>query len=190
MTTEERHYDVSEAGWEYISPEWIVGPLADALGGFDLDPASGAEPEPYADHRLTILDDPDGLNANWGDYGGDVYLNFPYGEEPNKDWADKVAEELDKGEIDTLTVLLPGSTSTNWYRDAYARADIKTEIHKRISFDVPPEIDDEDANGASFASVIHSFGNFPREYHNALEQFKKPGYGKVETTVWERRPSW
>lgn len=63
----------SEAGVEWGTPEYVVSPLSDALDGFDLDPASGAEPVPYADERYTVEDD--GLAQDWF---GDVWLNPPY----------------------------------------------------------------------------------------------------------------
>lgn len=187
----ERHYSVSETGSEFISPRWIVEPLADALDGFDLDPASGCEPVAYANHRITANDEPDGLNARWGEYAGDVYLNPPYAKKLNPIWADKVSRVLERGEIDTLTVLLPGSTSTNWYQDGYAGASVKTEIHSRISFDSP---DDDDTNGASFASIIHSFGTFPAEYHRALHSLGQDHPDapdkEIGTTVWTRETRW
>lgn len=188
MTDDNRHYDASETGGERITPPCIPRTLGATLCGFDLDPASGAEPSPgYAKYRITALDDPDGLNARWGEYAGDVWLNFPYGRGLNEKWADKVTEVLDRGEIDTLTVLLPGSTSTNWYRDAYAKARYKTEIHQKLTFETPDYVDEEDENNATFASIIHSFGEFPAEYRRALHEL---GGEEFETTVWERRGRW
>jgi hypothetical protein len=194
---DERHYDVTGTGAEYVTPLWIWEPLADAFGGwFDLDAASGCESTPIAQVRITADDDPDGLNADWGEYAGHVFLNPPYGITDNNvnlnaKWADKVAWELDKADIDTLTVLLPGSTSTNWYERAYAQAGLKTEIHTRVNFDSPEDADD---NGASFASVIHSFGDFPAEYVRALhslgENHPEAPDTDVGTTVWERAGRW
>jgi len=73
-----RHYDDLGAGEEWGTPPGFVSPLAAALGGYDLDAASGAEPEPYADDQLTIEDD--GLTTPW--YGR-VWLNPPYGRKHN-----------------------------------------------------------------------------------------------------------
>lgn len=82
-------YDSHEAGYEWGTPRWVVKPLSDALNGFDLDPASGAEPEPYADERYTIYDN--GLAKEWF---GDVWLNPPYGPDHNEKWAKKTEREI------------------------------------------------------------------------------------------------
>jgi DNA N-6-adenine-methyltransferase (Dam). len=48
---------------EWATPPAFVRPLADAVGGFDLDPAAGAENSPIAEHAFTEADD--GLAKPW-----------------------------------------------------------------------------------------------------------------------------
>jgi len=152
-----KHYDSHDAGPEWGTPEWIWKPLADSLGGFDLDPASGAEAAPIADTRFTVKDD--GLAQDWF---GDVWLNPPYGREFNRKWASKVGEEWQAGNPDTMTVLVPASMETDWFQGTYIHADYLTFLDKRVSF-----IGAGDTS-ASFPSVICSIGEFPVEYHDAL----------------------
>lgn len=47
-------YAEHDTGPEWGTPEWIWRPLSEALDGFDLDPASGAEPKPIAARRFTL----------------------------------------------------------------------------------------------------------------------------------------
>jgi DNA N-6-adenine-methyltransferase (Dam). len=58
---------------EYATPPEIWRPLSRAVGGFDLDAASGAESTPIAPDRLTK--DDDGLTQPWH---GNVWLNPPW----------------------------------------------------------------------------------------------------------------
>lgn len=168
MPTDEdlRHYDDLGTGVEWGTPPRIVEPLADALDGFDLDAASGAEPRPYAETRFDV--DDDGLAQPWRD---DVWLNPPYGRKHNPLWAKKVSKEAARDDVDTITCLIPASTATNWFEDHYANADYLTLIHERLSF-----VGGDD--DATFASAIASFGDFPSEYVAALERFG---------TVWSKK---
>jgi len=152
------HYDESDAGVEWGTPPEYVRPLADAVGGFDLDPAAGAEPEPYAEDRYTKADD--GLALAWY---GDVWLNPPYGRTENPRWARKAFNEYDSGRADTLTALIPVSADTGWFQDYYAKADYLTLIRGRVSF-----IGGE--NNATFPSGIASYGDFPPAYFDALDE--------------------
>jgi len=58
---------------EYATPPEIWRPLSRAVGGFDVDPCSGAEPTPIADERYTK--DDDGLRQAWS---GAVWVNPPW----------------------------------------------------------------------------------------------------------------
>ena len=80
--SEQPHNSDSNAGVEWGTPKKYVLPLSNTIDGFDLDPASGAEPTPYADTRYTKEDD--GLVQDWF---GHVWLNPPYGREHNLNWA-------------------------------------------------------------------------------------------------------
>lgn len=173
-----RFYDDLGAGTEWGTPQWIWQPLAETLDGFDLDPAAGAEEEPIATERLTI--DDDGLAHDWW---GDVWLNPPYGRKHNPVWARHVLAQLHQENVDTLTCLIPGSTSTDWYQMAYAKADCLTQIDTRVAFYVPPDKrgNASDKQSASFASLLATFEcrrRVPEEYVAALEELG---------TVWESR---
>jgi phage N-6-adenine-methyltransferase len=160
--SEHRHYEVSDAGPEWGTPEYIVEPLAQTLGGFDLDSAAGAEPKPYADERFT--GPPDGRDGLQEDWHGAVWLNPPYSREHNPKWAQKVTEEYHGNpDIDHITALVPASTSTDWWQNHYALADYHTFIDHRVNFVGDGE------NSASFASVLCTFDpGPPGQYFMAL----------------------
>jgi len=155
-----KHFDSHDAGPEWGTPEWLVDPLADSIGGFDLDPAAGAEPKPYAKDRYTKEDD--GLAQDWY---GDVWLNPPYGREFNEDFAKKTYEESRRDEVDSITALIPGSVETNWFQDYYGEADLLTFINGRVKF-----VGEKDMS-PSFPSVIATYGleNLNGDYFDALD---------------------
>lgn len=157
MSSENNHFDSHDAGPEWATPEWVWHPLSVSLGGFDLDPASGAEIEPIADTRFTIEDN--GLEQEWF---GDVWLNPPYGRSHNPEWASKVSEAKDNA--DSITALVPASTDTQWFQQHYSHADYLTFVEGRISFN-----GDKDGK-ATFANVICSFGNFDADYISQLQR--------------------
>jgi len=157
--SEQPHNADSNAGVEWGTPKKYVLPLSNTIGGFDLDPASGAEPTPYADTRYTKEDD--GLAQDWF---GHVYLNPPYGREHNMDWANKAYNEVPN--CKSITALVPASTSTEWWQKYYAKADVFCFVDTRIEFIGAGE------NGASFANVICVFNsqNLPEQYFVELSR--------------------
>lgn len=161
-----QHYGSQDVGHEWGTPSNIWEPLADALGGFDLDPASGCEPEPIAPVRYTVEDD--GLETPWFD---DVFVNPPYGRGINATWAERIAEQAENEMVDTITALVPASSGAAWWHEHYRTADVYTLVgdaseSPRVTF---MNSEGEPAeNNATFASMILSYGEFPDEYHAAL----------------------
>jgi len=149
---------------EWATPKRIWKPLGDALGGFDLDPASGAEPEPIAPTRYTKEDG--GLTESWF---GDVWLNYPYGRQEHPEWTSKVAQEARQDRTDSITVLAPASTDTSWFQSNLSDADLLTFVDGRISFIGAGDSTDD---VAAFSSVLVSFFDreIPDGYEDALRE--------------------
>lgn len=158
---ETRHYDSHDAGPEWATPKWVVEPLARTIRGFDLDPASGAEPKPHARERYTVEDD--GLAQEWH---GHVWVNPPYGREFNEEWAEKTLAESRRAAVDSITALVPGAVETEWFQENYGRADVLTFVSGRIKF-----IGEKDMT-PTFPSVICTFGleELPGAYVERLEE--------------------
>jgi phage N-6-adenine-methyltransferase len=169
MSSDTRHFTDSDVGDQWGTPSWLWEPLADALGGFDLDPAAGCEPEHIAAERYTVEDD--GLTTPWF---GDVWVNPPYGRPHNRPWAERIAGQATRNEVDTVTALVPASVGTNWWQDNYAGADWYTVVdgrvdggNARVTFLDGGEAAD---NNASFGSLLLSFGEFSEAYFRALDE--------------------
>ena len=125
LFSHEFHEDSSD---EFGTPAEFHRPIADAVGGFDLDPASGAESQPLASTRYTEEDD--GLSQEWF---GTVWLNPPFSEKTR--WVRKVRAEVADGNVETVVVLLPVDTSTQLFHTHVTAAKAICFVEGRLSFD-------------------------------------------------------
>ncbi|PHQ43918.1 hypothetical protein Z052_01910 [Halorubrum sp. C191] len=153
----------SNSGDEFGTPTWLVEPLLDALDQelYDLDPASGAEPRPYAETRYTEEDD--GLKQSWF---GHVWMNPPYGRGINERWARKAWEEANRDAVDSITALVPNNAETEWFQSHYAQADLKCEVKSAISF-----YNTEFTATFDSAIVVWGVDALPDDYLAALSSF-------------------
>jgi len=161
MTDERPHIAKSDAGDKWATPPHLVDPLREAIGDFDLDPASGSEPKPYAETRYTKEDD--GLAQDWF---GHVWLNPPYSRTQNPRWGEKAWRERERERVKSITALVPASTAESWWQSYYADFEAFCFLEGRVQF-----IGDAD-HGASFRSVICVYGKdeLPKEYFIELER--------------------
>jgi len=146
-TNESEFYDSHDAGVGWATPREYWEPLSDALGGFDLDPASGAEATPIADERYTVADN--GLEQPW--YGR-VWVNPPYS--AMSEWTAKATTETRDGDAETVVYLCKGDSSTGWWQRAATAATLVCAIDHRLSFG-------DGENSAPFASHLIVFGGCP-----------------------------
>jgi len=92
-------------------------PIAERVGGFDLDPAAGCEPTPIAMDRYTPEDD--GLTSPWY---GTVWLNPPFDNKP--DWYKRLVDQYEQGHVERGVALATGDVSTDWFHDWFSTADV------------------------------------------------------------------
>ncbi|QLG64043.1 hypothetical protein HUG12_10950 [Halorarum salinum] len=147
---------------EYATPPEIWRPLARATGGFDVDPASGAEPVSIAPIRYTEAED--GLSKAWE---GSVFLNPPWssnGDGSAKEtWLRKARNEANRAKVDVVVVVLPADTSAHWFHDHVLAAEAVCLVGPgRIPFV------GEDRN-PSFQLAVAAFGDVDRDLVDALE---------------------
>lgn len=129
---------------EWSSPREVVEPIAESIGGFALDPCSGAEQSPFADETYT--EDDDGLSQPWH---GDVWVNPPYSDMST--WTEKAVAESERGDVKRVVYLCKGDSSTQWWQSAIEQATAVCAIDGRLSFG-------DGGNSAPFASHIFVFG--------------------------------
>jgi hypothetical protein len=91
-------------------------PIADKIGGFDVDPASGAESEPIADTCYTESDD--GLTKMWP---GNVWLNPPFSDKAS--WFRRLYKQYEHGPTERAVALANAGTDTDWFQKWFSAAD-------------------------------------------------------------------
>lgn len=122
-------------------------PISDCIGGFDLDPAAGAEPDPIADTRYTKEDD--GLIQPWY---GKVWLNPPFN---NKGvWYKRVVDKYENGDVELAVVIAPADTSTDWFHDWFSRADVICFLEGRDWY----EANQGNGGSPSFSTMVGVWG--------------------------------
>ena len=152
---------------EWATPPRVTRELAHAVGGFDLDPASGAERAPHADETYTA--EQNGLAQPWF---GSVWCNPPYSEK--EDWIKKALGERDR--CDVIVMLLPVDTSTQWFHNYTTEADAVVFIEGRLAFG-------DAESTANFASMFVVFGDVTPSLHDTLS-----GFGAVFQGPWTEHP--
>lgn len=161
---------------EYATPPEIWRPLGRAVGGWDLDPCSGAEPHPIAPTRYTKEDD--GRSKPWF---GSVFVNPPWssnGDGSAKDrWMTKVRNEANREDVDVIVVLLPADTSAHWFHDHVLAANAVCLVGPgRIPFI-------GESRNPSFAMSISAFGDVPQQLVDAMD-----GLGTVIPSIYDPAP--
>ena len=139
---------VSGESDEWATPPDFVRPIADAIGGFDLDPSSGAEESPIA--RRTIGKQENGLKFDWF---GNVWLNPPYSD--IGPWLQKAIHEVRQEGVNTVVALVKGDTSTDWFQKYGTKAEYICWVGKRLNFG--------GGSNAPFPSIVLVYGDVPRE---------------------------
>jgi len=120
----ENNWWQTEKNDEVATKRELWEPLADAVGGFDLDPAAGCEPTPIADERYTPEDD--GLAQPWF---GTVWLNPPFSEK--KRWFKKLVGAYWNGEVECAVGISTTGTSARWFQEWFSTADVVSFLSGR-----------------------------------------------------------
>jgi hypothetical protein len=120
-------WETDEENDEVATKPELWRPLATAVGGFDLDPAAGAESTPIADDRYTEADD--GLTLPWY---GTVWLNPPFSE--REQWYRRLVSQYECDEVDRAVAVITNDWSTEWYQRWVARADVIGKLEGRDWF--------------------------------------------------------
>jgi hypothetical protein len=92
-------------------------PLAEAVDGFDLDPAAGCEPTQIADNIYT--EENNGLRQPWF---GTVWLNPPFSEKTR--WYKRLVDQYQNGDVDCVVALATVDLSADWFHNWFSTADV------------------------------------------------------------------
>lgn len=118
---------------ENYTPESIIKPCRDFLGGFDLDPFSCEAANKIIQAKTFWDASQDAFKQDWSRYKR-KWINPPYSREIIANAASIAIQYSSNGE--TL-LLVNTSSSANWYQECLKRCDAVLFPHKRINFISP-----------------------------------------------------
>lgn len=98
---------------EWLTPDYIVGPLIELFGEIDLDPASNADKHVPAKVHLTLAEDGLRPEHHWH---GKVFLNPPRQEALAGRFVCRLLGEHEKGNVTEAVALLEAKTDMTWFR--------------------------------------------------------------------------
>lgn len=135
-----RYRDASDPRNVQLTPEYVLGPVRESLGGWiDLDPCT--EPDnPTGAYSFYTAED-DGLTKLW--WSRSVYCNPPYGK-AREPWVDRCIEAAQRGVL--VILLIPAHPDTRTFQKAAESSDWVLFIKGRLKFGIPR------SNGRQLAS--------------------------------------
>jgi len=143
--------------WRWQSPHGYDGyrtkpdlwrPLAQAIDGFDVDPAGSTAGADIADRVIT--EDTDALTVDWA---GAVFLNPPFS---NKDaWHRYLRTQYADGPCTSAVAVAPCDPSTQWFQTQFSQCDYLALLEGRDWF-----IDPDGGSGSpSFSTMVGVWGD-------------------------------
>jgi len=141
---------------EHDTPPTFVKPIAEAVGGFDLDPCASPHTE-IAETNLTKEDG--GLRQWWGN----VWMNPPYSEVSK--WIKHAKIQHQHGFTDLIVCLVFARTSTKWFHKHAAKADLLCFVKGRLKFGGRED-------NAPAPSMVAVYGDVP---NNLIRHLKTKG---------------
>lgn len=120
---------------EWYTPGELIEAAREVMSKIDVDPASNyiAQMTVKASTYYTV--EVNGLDKNWF---GNVWMNPPYSSELNKQFCNKLKEQVLIGNVKSFITLTNNATETKWFKDLSKVSDLFCFTSKRIRF-IDPE---------------------------------------------------
>lgn len=152
--------DLKEGTGRYNTPLDWVEPIANILGGFDLDPCASCD----SDLARVNIRENGGLRANWSNYDT-IWVNHPYSRGEPERWLQKASQTG----AETVVTLSKADPSTTWFdKYVWRQADLicfpsSNREGGRIQF-----VGEE--RPAGFPNVFAVFGSYPTSLRSYFER--------------------
>lgn len=157
MSNIEVHFSSNSDNWG--TPKDLFDRLNKDLK-FDLDVCANkhnAKLKNYFDETIN------GLEQDWY---GNCWMNPPYSKGNQKLWVLKALEEIDKDNVETVTMLLPARTDTKLYHD-YIIPSLRYSdnwlcyLKGRVKFEQTVKLVDENDNVLEYKQITKTSAPFP-----------------------------
>lgn len=142
---------------EWYTPDEHLEIARRVLGGFDLDPASSHVANRRVKAEQFFSQETDGLSKAWF---GKVWLNPPYSQPAIAQFADKMVEEWQAGNIEAAIVLTHNYTDTAWFQKMAQAASAICFTRGRVRFVSPAGELAAPTQGQAFTYFGHDVDGF------------------------------
>lgn len=101
---------------EYYTPMGIVEAVRRVMGSIGLDPASSDKANERIQAECYFAEADNGLAQEWG---GNVWMNHPFGRMNNPLWINKLIAEYRSGNVYQACCITYANTSEGWFQPLY-----------------------------------------------------------------------
>jgi ParB family chromosome partitioning protein len=127
----EHRVEVNSGENEWYTPAEYIEMARKVLGVIDLDPASSHLANRVVKAERFFSAETDGLAQEWR---GNVWMNPPYAQPLISQFADKLVDEYEAGNVASAIVLTNDSTDTGWFHRLAKSSSAICFIRGRIRF--------------------------------------------------------
>jgi len=146
---------------EWYTPSEYIDMARAVLGEFDLDPASSEIANRTVGAAVYYTEEDNGLDKEWR---GRVWCNPPYAQPAISHFAEKMASEVEAGNVSEAVMLTHNYTDTKWFHRLVSAASAICFTRGRIKFESPSGAKAAPTQGQAF----FYFGDNPNVFRSVF----------------------